>query len=119
MKVVICDDERDIRLLYRTAFEANGTTVAVARNGTECIDLTEHFRPSVVVLDLMMPGRDGFSALEEIHRRWPDVHVVVVSAYASPGNTHRAASLGADRCFDKLEFLGRIPRLIAEYEPAA
>lgn len=117
--MVICDDEPDIRLLFRTAFQSAGTDVVVARDGEECVTLVDELRPSLVVLDLMMPRRDGFSALAELHTRWPDVHVVVVSAYASPGNAARAHELGADQCFSKLDFLGRIPTLVSEYESAA
>ena len=119
VNVVICDDERDIRLLYRTAFQSTGSDVALARDGNECVALVDELGPSLVVLDLMMPRRDGFSALAELHARWPNVHVVVVSAYASPENAARAAELGAEQCFDKLEFLGRIPALVSLYESAA
>lgn len=119
MKVIICDDEPDIRLLYRTAFQSAGTDVAIAHDGDECVALVDELRPGLVVLDLMMPRRDGFSALAELHTRWPGTHVVVVSAYSSPENATRAHELGAERCFSKLEFLGRIPALVSEYESAA
>jgi len=119
MKVIVCDDEPDIRLLYRTAFQRAGTDVAIARDGDECVALVNQMRPGLVVLDLMMPRRNGFSALAELHSRWPSVHVVVVSAYASPENAQRARELGAERCFGKLEFLGQIPTLVSEYDSAA
>ena len=117
--MIVCDDESEIRLLYRTAFQLVGTDVAIARDGDECITLVDQLQPSLVVLDLMMPRRNGFSALAEMHTRWPNVHVVVVTAYASPENAQRAHELGAERCFDKLEFLGRIPSLVSEYQSAA
>src|SRR2546423_1627262 len=94
MKVIVCDDEPDIRLLYRTAFQSAGADVAIARDGDECITIVDQLRPRLVVLDLMMPSRDGFSALAELHTRWPGVHVVVVSAYASPDSVARALELG-------------------------
>jgi len=119
VRVLICDDERDIRLLYRSAFEQAGSEVEVARDGDECVTMAAAHAPDLVVLDLMMPVRDGFSALAELRQRWPDTHVLVVTAYASPENTIRSRGLGAEDCFDKLEFLGRIPSLVARYEPAA
>ena len=115
MNVIVCDDEADIRLLYRTAFEATGSRVALARNGLECLDLLDDFVPELVVLDLMMPQLDGFSTLERIVVRAPHVHVVVVTAYASPDNRTRAETLGAEECFSKLEFLGHIPSLVGTY----
>ena len=115
---MVCDDEPDIRLLYRTAFEATGSAVAIARDGLECLDLLDDFVPELVVLDLRMPQLDGFATLEEMRHVAPDVHVVVVSAYASPDNRARAEQLGAEQCFSKLEFLGAIPGLVSAYASA-
>jgi len=111
--VLICDDERDIRVLYRSAFELHGADVTVANDGEECVREAEHDKPDLVVLDLMMPGRDGFSTMAEFHERWPETPVYVVTAYASPENFTKSRALGAQDCFDKLDFLGRIPSLIA------
>ena len=119
IRVLICDDERDIRLLYRTAFELAGTDVDVALDGAECVAAAEAVQPSLIVLDLMMPRHDGFYALTQLHDRMPDSHVVVVTAYPSPENLARAQALGAEACFDKMEFLGRIPELVKSYAPAA
>jgi CheY-like chemotaxis protein len=118
MNVIVCDDEADIRLLYRTAFEATGSRVALARNGVECLELLDDFVPELVVLDLMMPQLDGFSTLEQIIVRNPKVRVVVVTAYASPDNRVRASTMGAEECLSKLEFLGRIPSLVSTYGAA-
>ena len=113
MKVLICDDESDIRLLYRTAFEQHGADVVVTRNGDECVQLAETDQPDMVILDLMMPIRDGFSTLAELHGRWPSTIVYIVSAFASPENFMRSRALGAKACYDKIDFLGRIPTLVA------
>jgi DNA-binding response OmpR family regulator len=112
MKVLICDDESDIRLLYRTAFEQNGADVVVTKNGDECVHLAESDQPDMVILDLMMPIRDGFSTLAELHGRWPSTIVYIVSAFASPENFMRSRALGAKACYDKIDFLGRIPTLV-------
>src|SRR6476620_5314415 len=107
MRVLVCDDESDIRLLYRSAFEQYGVDVVVTRDGDECVHAAEVEQPDMVVLDLMMPVRDGFSTLAELHGRWPSTHVFIVSAYASPENFIKSRSLRAEDCFDKLDFLGR------------
>jgi DNA-binding response OmpR family regulator len=112
VKVLICDDESDIRLLYRTAFEQHGADVVVTRNGDECVQLAETDQPDMVILDLMMPIRDGFSTLAELHGRWPSTIVYIVSAFASPENFMRSRALGAKACYDKIDFLGRIPKLV-------
>ncbi|MBV8387408.1 MAG: response regulator [Acidimicrobiia bacterium] len=112
MKVLICDDESDIRLLYRTAFEQHGADVVVTKNGDECVQVAADDQPDMVILDLMMPIRDGFSTLAELHGRWPSTIVYIVSAFASPENFMRSRALGAKACYDKIDFLGRIPTLI-------
>jgi DNA-binding response OmpR family regulator len=119
VRVLICDDEQDIRLLYRSAFQQFGADVVVARDGDECVRAAEEDRPDMVVLDLMMPVRDGFSTLAELHGRWPSTQVYIVSAYASPENFMKSRALGAEDCFDKLDFLGRIPGLVAQAGTAA
>ncbi|MBV8305331.1 MAG: response regulator [Acidimicrobiia bacterium] len=112
MRVLICDDESDIRLLYRSAFEMQGADVVIARNGDECVQVAEEGQPDMVILDLMMPVRDGFSTLAELHGRWPSTVVYIVSAFASPENFMRSRALGAKACYDKIDFLGRIPSLV-------
>jgi DNA-binding response OmpR family regulator len=119
VRVLICDDERDIRVLYRSAFELQGVDVTVANDGDDCVRAAEQQPPDMLVLDLMMPGRDGFSTMAEFHERWPSTPVYVVSAYASPENFTKSRTLGALDCFDKLDFLGRIPGLIASTGTAA
>jgi len=119
MRVLICDDESDIRLLYRSAFQQYGVDVTVAKNGDDCVREAESDQPDMVVLDLMMPVRDGFSTLAELHGRWPSTVVFIVSAYSSPENFTKSKALGAEDCFDKLDFLGRIPSLIAQCCSAA
>jgi len=119
VRVLICDDERDIRVLYRSAFELQGVEVTVANDGEDCVRAAEELQPDMLVLDLMMPGRDGFSTMAEFHDRWPGTPVYVVTAYASPENFSKSRALGAQDCFDKLDFLGRIPGLIAGTGTAA
>ena len=119
MRVLICDDEQDIRLLYRSAFQQFGVDVVVARNGDECVQVAEDGHPDIVVLDLMMPIRDGFSTLAELHGRWPSTDVYIVSAFASPENFMRSRALGAKACYDEIDFLGRIPDLIGQHGTAA
>jgi len=119
MRVLICDDEPHIRLLYRSEFEFAGAEVVLASDGQEAVDVANRERPEIIVLDIRMPRRDGLSALEELHLSLPDAHVLMVTAEFSLDNFSRARELGADECIDKLEFLGRIPELLKQYGTAA
>lgn len=114
----MCDDEPDIRLLFRVAFEQAGAEVIEAVDGDDCIAKTAEHHPDLVVLDLFMPNRDGLSALPEIKRSHPATRVLVVSANGSPDLFKKSKSRGATACFDKPSFVGRIPRLVERYSEA-
>src|SRR4051794_35650704 len=119
VRVLICDDEPHIRLLYRSEFELAGAEVVCAGDGDECIEVADREHPDVIILDLRMPKRDGLSALPTLRDHQPGVHVLVVSANYLPEQFKQARELGAEDCIDKLEFLMRIPDLIAHYSGAA
>jgi CheY-like chemotaxis protein len=119
VRVLICDDEPSIRLLFRTAFEDIGAEVVEASDGDECIAIAGTESPDLVILDLFMPNRDGLSALPELKRAHPHIHVLVVSAHAAVDIFKRSRARGATACFDKLNFLPRIPEVAERYGAAA
>jgi CheY-like chemotaxis protein len=118
MHVLICDDEPDIRLLFRAAFEREGATVEEAADGDECLAVAGAHPPDVVILDLMMPKRDGLSTLPALRRSHPHCAVVVVTAYAAIDAFEASRSRGAAACFDKLAFLPRVPWVMSRFAVA-
>ena len=119
MRVLICDDEENIRLLFRMTFEESGAEVSEAVDGDDCIAKVDQVCPDLIVLDLFMPNRDGLSTLPELQRRCPSAPVLVVTAYAAAETFSRSKARGATACFDKLGFAARIPRLVERYGVAA
>lgn len=119
MRVLVCDDEASIRLLFRTAIEAEGAEVEEAEDGEECLTLAERSQPDLVILDLYMPRRDGLSTLPELRARCPHTTVLVVSAHAAVEIFEQSRARGATACFDKLAFLPRIHDLLERYGAAA
>ena len=115
MRVLICDDEPDIRLLFRTAFENEGAVVDEASDGDECLAMAGANCPDVVILDLMMPKRDGLSTLPMLRRQCPTSAVVVVTAYAALEAFEASRARGAAACFDKLGFLPRVPWVVSKF----
>ena len=113
MHVLVCDDEPDIRLLYRSAFERAGAVVSTADDGDTAIERAATDRPQLIVLDLKMPRCDGAVALPRLHEVCPDAEVIVVSAHLNVERFADMRALGASQCYDKLDFLGRIPDLVA------
>lgn len=118
MRVLICDDEPDVRLLFRLAFEELGAEVFEAVDGDDCIQRMSTC-PDLVILDLYMPKRDGLSVLPELKRLCPETRVLVVSAHAAEDTFARSKARGATACFEKVSFAAKIPRLVERYSGAA
>ena len=99
--VLIVDDDVHVlglfmRTLIRENYVVTGTT-----SGVDALDLTRHFCPNVVVLDLSMPEPDGFETLKRLHSKSPELKVVVVSG-AVRGTILNAATLfGAAAALEK------------------
>src|SRR4029078_5131957 len=115
MRVLICDDEPDIRLLFRTAFEREGALVDEAGDGDECLVVAEANPPDVIILDLMRPRRDGLSTLPALRRRCPHSAAVGVTAHAATEPNEVSAARAAAACFDKLGFLPHVPWVVSKF----
>jgi len=114
-RVVLVDDEPDIVYLARTLFESDGRfdVVGEASDGEQAVRLAQSLQPEAVLLDILMPGMDGWEALPLIRRVAPDTAVVVVSALGRRQDVaQRAASLGAAAYVEKAK-LGSTPMLVA------
>lgn len=95
MRVLVVDDETQIRRAVRAALEHAGYTVFAAATGDEGLDLAALHPPDLVILDLAMPGTDGFGVCEEL-RKWSKVPIVVLSVRDDEEDKIRALDLGAD-----------------------
>jgi CheY-like chemotaxis protein len=117
--VLICDDEADIRLLYREVMEATGAIVAEAADGDECLRVADAVQPDLVLLDLVLPDRSGLEVLTELRRRHPRTPVVVMSGTISGAQLDRSRELGAAESIEKLRMVARIPELVERYRHSA
>jgi two-component system, response regulator, stage 0 sporulation protein F len=82
-RILIADDEPNIRLLYKSELEADGYEVIVAVDGKDAIDKIESSNPDLVVLDVRMPGIDGVEALGRIIDKYRTLPVILNTAYSS------------------------------------
>lgn len=93
-EIMAVEDDDRIRNLIETVLEAEGYHVVCASNGIEALKLLDAARPSVILLDLMMPGLDGWAFLRAIRDQGVTTPVVLVSAVRDlPAEARR---LGAD-----------------------
>lgn len=81
--ILIADDNYDLRGMLGQLLRANGYEVAEAADGREAVEVVASERPDLVVMDLGMPGVDGFSAVAEIRRLTPGdaTPILILSAY--------------------------------------
>jgi NarL family two-component system response regulator LiaR len=80
-RVVVVDDDERLRSELRAALQDAGLTViAEADNGRDAIDLAAHFRPDVMIMDIVMANIDGLSATREIVGRAPSVRILLLTA---------------------------------------
>ncbi len=114
--VLIIEDDPDMRALERMALEGGGYDVTAASNGAEGLKRLQRERPSVIVLDLMMPVMDGltFLATRERDQIRADVPVICVSA-AGPELMEEARQLGAVACVEKPTNFDELCTLVGRY----
>lgn len=94
-RVLVVDDDTDMTDLMKIILEPQAFEVHAANSGSEGIDLARKLNPDVVILDLLMPGLDGWQVCKEI-RKFSNVPVLVLSAINKPGMVARALDEGAD-----------------------
>ena len=92
--MVVDDDQDMLRMLNRT-LELEGYGVVIAADGSSALALLEDCRPDLVILDIMMPGRDGFQVLDVIRQR-SNVPVIMLTARCEVTSLQKALVLGAD-----------------------
>jgi two-component system OmpR family response regulator len=111
-RLLVVDDEPTIRELLAGSLRFAGYDVCTAADGTEAVRAAAGSRPDLILLDVMMPGRDGFEVLDLIRGNSPDVPVIFLTARGEVTDRVTGFALGADdyvsKPFSLDEVLGRI-----------
>ena len=93
--VLVVDDDADVRMLLTRYLALDGFGAEQAADATSALEALRHRRPDLVLLDVMMPGRDGLDLLAEL-RREGDIPVIMVTARAEEADRVMGLRLGAD-----------------------
>jgi DNA-binding response OmpR family regulator len=121
-KILIVDDEQRIREVIREYAEFNGYEVAEAANGMEAVGLCKLNEYDLIIMDIMMPKLDGFSACKEI-RKIRDIPVIMLSARGEEYDKLFGFELGIDdyivKPFSPKELMARINAVLARRNYAA
>ncbi|MBM3791345.1 MAG: response regulator [Acidobacteria bacterium] len=81
-KILVVEDDLNLRRLYKTELEADGYAVSVAENGRQALESVTRERPDLVVMDIRMPEMDGLNAMVEILHAHKKVPIVLNTAYS-------------------------------------
>lgn len=118
-KILIVEDESALLFALKAELSYAGYDVEVASDGEEGLDKIEKLKPALVILDLLLPKKDGFTVLEEMKRKnlLQDSPVIVVSNLGESKNIERCKALGVDDYLVKTEnsleaIVGRVKKVL-------
>lgn len=99
--ILIVDDEPNIVMALEFSLKKKGFNVLIARDGEEAIHVFDQSKPSVVILDVMMPKFDGFEVLKHIKSYQSDTKVIFLSAKSKEDDIEKGLNEGAYKYFTK------------------
>lgn len=94
-KILVVDDEDDVRLFLQDFLAERDLQVMSASSGEEALEIVDKEQPDIVLLDLMMPGIDGLECLERIMKKNPATNVIMITALNDDVRVAKAKKLGA------------------------
>lgn len=105
-KVIVVEDDEHISKVYEIKLAKEGIDAKIARDGEEAVVMITDEKPDLVVLDLMIPKKDGFGVLEEIKKN-PElvgIPVIILSNLGQKTDQDRALALGANEYLVKVDY---------------
>lgn len=120
VKVLIVEDEEPIRKFINLNLQAAGFEVCEAFSGEMALSLVEDFKPQVMILDLMLPGIDGFQVCSRVREIMPGVIIIMLTAKGQDMDKIMGLDLGADdymvKPFNPMELIARIKAILRRSE---
>ncbi len=120
-KILVTDDEQKIREMIRKYAEFEGFTVEEAKDGFDAVNKADQDNFDLIVMDVMMPGLDGFSAVKEIKKKKPNIPVIMLSALGEEYDKIHGFDLGVDdyvvKPFSTKELMMRIHAILKRTSP--
>ena len=115
-KILVVDDERSISDLIATSLRFVGFDVETAANGSEALTVAEAFRPDAVVLDVMMPGMDGFEVCKKLRDDGQSIGVLFLTAKDTTEDKINGLTVGGDdymtKPFSLEELIARLKAIL-------
>jgi DNA-binding response OmpR family regulator len=116
-KVLIVDDEPNIVTSLQFLMKKSGFETSVARDGDEALAEVERFRPDLLLLDVMMPNRDGYEVCQKLRASgWTDLKIVMLTAKGRETEVTKGLAVGADayvtKPFSTRDLVEQVNRLL-------
>jgi DNA-binding response OmpR family regulator len=112
LKVLVVDDDPMVRDVLTTLLGFDGLEISEAPDGATGLELAESIQPDVVLLDLILPGIDGFEVARGLRKRAPNARVVMLTARSRPEDELEGVAAGAHvylmKPFSPLELLDAV-----------
>ena len=104
-KILIAEDESALREVLHDRFEKSGYEVEVAKDGAEVMPMVQKIKPDIILLDLVMPKKNGFEVLAELkaHPDYKVIPVIVISNLGGDEDIKKSLTLGAVDYFVKAQ----------------
>ena len=122
-KILVIDDEAGIRESLEVLLSLEGYTIEMAVDGKQGLSMLEHGNYDLVLLDLALPGQSGLELLPPIHERYPELPVIMITAYGTVENVVEAIRAGAEnfvqKPWDNEKLLADIRSAIARHKAEA
>lgn len=99
-QVLVADDEKSMRDIMTLSLQRLGYGITAVDNGVDAVELARQRKFDLIMLDVMMPGKDGFAVCQEL-RRFTDVPIFMLTALNRPEDIVRGLELGADNYITK------------------
>jgi CheY-like chemotaxis protein len=114
-KILVVDDEDDVRTFLGAVLEREGYEISLAADGVEAFNLVESEHPALIILDLQMPNQTGTQFYRRLirHHEFADVPVIVVSGIAGRHLAVREPFAIFDKPIDPDEFLATVERALS------
>ena len=111
--VLIVEDEESFVEALTVGLKREGFRVHVAVDGAEALERAQSYRPEVVILDIGLPGMDGYEVARKMREMVPSARLVALTGWAAEDNAHRVREAGFDHYMLKPVQLAELQRLLA------
>jgi two-component system, cell cycle response regulator DivK len=116
--VLVADDNDVAQRLCKRVLEKAGFAVLIAADGLQAVDVALGQRPSMILMDVAMPGIDGLEAMRRIKEQVPEMPIVIASAHSMASDRERFLAAGADNVLSKPFRLADLVAIVAQLAAA-